>query len=684
MNWISQIEKRKLLIVGGILLVTFSALIVTGLRSPVANDPFWHLQMGKDWLENGLSPFIDHYSFTYNGHTIASPPFVFQVLLHLAVSEFGILTGFQVLRFGFFLLTLGAVFLSLRQMKAPAFVYAIVVPMIVFLLQVRAIVRPELFSYTLSIVALMLYFRAGNKISTRNLIPMVALMLMWGNYHSSILGYVIFFGFFLDCAIAQLESHAPQNVWVKWLAWGGLLLVVGFLNPDFSHSLVQIFTLSPEWKNVIQEYQSPVSAFKSIPGFYALILLALLMPIMAYQQRRFGLLVVWAVFAYSAATMQRMLTPSGIVIVMLFAYLLVNNLTSQKSNLLANNQWSKSIGFVLLISIGATLYSNVERARYFMQENQSMLGRYPFAMVEYMKKQQISGRIFNDFGLGGYLIYRLSPQNQVYIDGRTQILYPFEHMKKHEEIENTRVPRVLRAELDKYSIDQIIWRYTQAKHDLVQEMGGFGLDFLDARYVLYTRGRSNFPLLGELLSRPECWHPGMLEELIAERQKMDEILPVYSGLIPFADLVIGYSIADDGKAFFDASIEGVEWFDEMRRFAGFRFLETGYFDLAAILFGGLTTPEPMDYFASALANIKVANYQLASQLIEEYSSIQWSRTRSEDSVIHYQLYQLLELQKSLTPGEQKQVGLLTAQLAEIGYSDLATFHALDFKAFCKL
>ena len=684
MNWITQIEDRRFLVVGGILLVTISALIVACLRIPNAPDQFWHLQMGKDWLENGLSPFIDHYSFTYNGNTITNPPFVFQGLLHLAASQFGMVTGLQLLRFGFFLLTLGAAFLLLRQIKAPAFVYAIVVPMIVLLLQMRMLVRPELLSYTLSIVALMLYFRAGNKISTRNLVPMVVLMLVWGNYHSSILGYVIFFGFFLDCAITQLESRAPQNVWVKWLAWGMLLLAVGFLNPGFSHPLVQTITFPSEWKLLINEYLPPAPFVKSIAGIYVLILIAVLVPVMAYQQRRFGLLVVWAVLTFSAVTMHRMLTPSGIVVVMMAAYLLVNSHMSQRLKLAGNSLWSKLIGFTLLISIGVTLYSNVERARYFMRENQALISPYPIAMADYISEQRITGRIFNHYGIGGYLIYRLTPQNQFYIDGRTEILYPLEHMNRYEEVRSTRFPEVLRAELNKYSIDHIIWVYTQTKHDLVQEMGGFGLDFLDARYALYTRGMSNFPLLGELLSRPECWNPGILDKLNTERQKMDEILPVNSKLIPFADLVIGYSNADNGKAFFDASIEEVEWFDEMRRFAGFRLLEAGYNDFVPTLLGGVRARKPRDYLASAFAMLKTQRYELAAKIIEEFSNVQWPRLQSEDIFIHYQLYQLLEHHKALTTVEQKHVELLKVQLSELGYSDFESEPAPDFKSVCTL
>lgn len=685
MDWITQIEKRKLLIVGGILLIAFSALIVTSLRSPVALDPFWHLQMGKDWLENGLSPWVDHYSFTFNGHKITNPPVAFQVLLHIATSQFGMTTGFQVLRFGCFLLTIGASLLLLRQMKASAIIYALVIPMIVFLLQLRAMVRPELLGYTFSIIALMLYFRADNKISTRNMVSIVALMWVWNIYHSSVVGYVIFFGFFLDCAVAQFDSRAPAAVWVKWFAWGLLIVAIGFLNPSFSHPLVEAITFPAEWKTLINEYlPTKVSHTKSIAGVYVLILFAILTPVMAFKQRRFGMIVVWIVLVYSAVTMRRMVTPSGIVVIMLAAQLLVASNFPHRLSMAGGKLWGRTAWLVLLVSIGAALYSNVERAQYFMKENRGILGRYPIAIADYMKEQRMSGRILNNYGTGGYLIYRLSTQNQVYIDGRTQILYPLEHMQRNEEINNYKNPEELRTELDTYSIDQILWKHNQSRHDLVQEVGGFGLDFLSTRYVLYTREAPNFPLLGRLMARPECWRPDMQDELNAERHKMDEILPEHSALYPFADLVVGYSNADDGKAFFDANIDGDQWFDEMRRFAGFRFLETGHYDLTVNLLGGVEVQKPKDHLGSALAKLKMGDDEIAAQIIEEFSNLQWPRLQTEDIFIHYKLYQMLETQRELTPIEQERVEALKLQLVALEYPDFDSDQLLDVKSFCVL
>jgi hypothetical protein len=409
---------------------------------------------------------------------------------------------------------------------------------------------------------------------------------------------------------------------------------------------------------------------------------AVLTPVLALKQRKFGILIISIVLIYFAIMMNRMVTPSGIVIVMMLANLLIEGNYFIRLKLIRNKIWTRTIWFVLLILIGVTLYSNVERARYYLRENQAFLGRYPTAMADYMQENHKSGRIFNTYGMGGYLIYRLAPQNQVYIDGRTQILYPLEHMQRYKVVSKTGDPKVLRKELENYSVDQIIWRYSQSRHDLIQETGGFGLDFLDAHLVLYTRGASNFSLLGKLLSNPECWRPDMLSQLNTERQKMDDILPDYSALFPFANLVVGYSNAKDGKAFFDENIDGDKWFDEMRRFAGYRFLETGEYDLVVNLLGGVELLNRKDFLASAFAKIMVGDIDMATQILEDFSNREWLRLKPEETFIQYKLYQLLSLQRDLSTVEREISEALKVKLLDLGYADLGPEHVIDVGSFC--
>ena len=71
-----------------------SALAVTSMRNPNSLDSFWHLKLGQSWVESGLVPWIDHFSFTYYGSEVIGTPYIYEVLLHGFVVLFGLEFGF--------------------------------------------------------------------------------------------------------------------------------------------------------------------------------------------------------------------------------------------------------------------------------------------------------------------------------------------------------------------------------------------------------------------------------------------------------------------------------------------------------------------------------------------------------------------------------------------------------------
>jgi len=319
MNWFEQVEQKRKLFIGGIIIICLAMLVVTVRRNNVSFDSFWHLKMGLDWLENNLSLWHDHFSFTFNGEEISGTPYIFQVLLGLLVTQFGLYPGFEVFKLFGFLLAFSLVILFLRKLRSPVIVYLLVLPLIVVLLQLRSIVRPELISYSFSIIAIIIYYRANNKISTAGMLPIVALMLVWSNYHTSIFGYIIFFGFFIDLALEQIRLRVSITHWVKWLLWGLAVVAVGFLKPGFGHPVIGALTFAPEWKSLILEYKSSLF-YQNIPAIYSLIVVSLVTLYLLFRNRQFGLLFVSSLLIYYSVGMVRLVSPSGIVVLCVFAW----------------------------------------------------------------------------------------------------------------------------------------------------------------------------------------------------------------------------------------------------------------------------------------------------------------------------------------------------------------------------
>ncbi|NIM68859.1 MAG: hypothetical protein GTN86_00005, partial [Xanthomonadales bacterium] len=165
-----------------------------------------------------------------------------------------------------------------------------------------------------------------------------------------------------------------------------------------------------------------------------------------------------------------------------------------------------------------------------------------------------------------------------------------------------------------------------------------------------------------------------------EHARLGEVLPAYSFLFRFGGFVHGYTNAEDGVAFLDQSVEAQNWTDEMRRFAGFRFLESGNDDLAAILFGSVEAKRPEDYLVSVLAKMNSGDMKLASDILRDMAIRRWARITTAELRIQQKLFQRLEQHRALASDELDFTRRLAARLDELGVPD--TELELDARAFC--
>lgn len=676
MNWFNYTEQKRTLLAGGTFIICLAVLMVSARRDPYALDAFWHLQTGLDWLTHGLSPWIDHYSFTFNDQKISNQPYLFQLLLAWLVNQFGLEPGFQIYRFASFFAVFSLFVVFLRQLKAPTIIYCLTLPMLAVLLQYRNLVRPELLSYSFCVLAMMLYYRTRNEISTRGVLPIIVLMLIWSNYHSSILGYIIFFGYFVDTGVQQLRDRSPSRVWLTWLGWGVTIVGVGFLHPGFQHPLLGSLTFAPDWKKYIDEY-AHYGIFLKHAAFYVLLILTLMTIALLVWKRKIGPLIICVVFIWGSISMIRLVIPGGIIMLCLFAWLLkekeLENLLRNRSGLQQN-----LVGGLFGIMIVLSLLSAVLSARFFMEENKLSNFRYPKDVADYMLDNQISGRIFNEYDIGGYLIYRLSPDSKVYIDGRTNILYPIEHM--HQFFDAITLPASFDQETQKYDIDVAILPNEPQYYALAYESGRMSLDFMGARYSLFRKNEPNFPILGELLVRPACWNQQSIDALEQEKLRAFIILPSYSELTPLAFFVTEFALADDQVAFMENAkfAEGLD--DSMIRFAAFQALRLGRFELAHELFANIQKANLRDYLASAMARVGLDDWVEAESIIDRASRIVWQYAERDDLVNMYRILLQIRDHGALEKIDDEYLERLSEQIGNSASIDMS--QAPDIHSFC--
>ena len=676
MTWLDEIERKRTLLVGGVIAICSAALAVTTLRKLVGPDSYWHLQTGLDWINQGLSPWIDHFSFTYAGEPISSQPVIFQAALALLVDSLGLEAGFQAYKLIGFFLAFGLMIVFLRKLRSPVLIYLVILPLFTLLLELRSTVRPELISYSLSIVAVMLYHRARGRVTTGTVLPIALLMLFWTYYHSSVLGYIVFFGFFVDAAVLQLREKASIADWAKWLAWGLVVLCVGMLKNGFHLPVIGASQFIADWSDYIQEYGS-VASYKYVAGIYGMALVTLFTMLLAARQRKFGYLIVTLVFAYYSIQMVRLVTPTGII-VLCFLASLVSELDVHAALERSGQALRRLTAIVAGLVILTALYSAVSLAREYMVENKVSSFLRPEFVVAYMQEQRMSGRIFNEYGIGGYLIYALGPDSTVYIDGRTNILYPIEHYERFLKARND--PQTLIEEVEKYDIEFALIESDRRAYSVMHEAGVLGLDFADQTYSLFTREDPGFPVTGRLLGNPACFGETDRESLQAEQVHAIRNLPQNSSLLPNLGFMMAFAQQSDRVAFL-RQFAALETGNEIQlRFAAYQALSLGLNQVAADLLERIEVWDQREFLAAAMANVQLEQWRHAEEILDWLRAVQWPHVTRNDLVLRYRILETISRNHPLERVPASYLDELREQVTSMGVS--ASDLDLDYSLLC--
>jgi hypothetical protein len=108
-------------------------------------------------------------------------------------------------------------------------------------------------------------------------------------------------------------------------------------------------------------------------------------------------------------------------------------------------------------------------------------------LVDYLDKSLPTGKMFNEYALGGYLLYAITPPPKVFIDGRAD-MYGEQILTDYNNIRSTSSER--EGLLEKYEIDWVVF---QKDSDLVKDLkksGSWLTTFENDYYEVLTRGTS--------------------------------------------------------------------------------------------------------------------------------------------------------------------------------------------------
>jgi hypothetical protein len=108
----------------------------------------------------------------------------------------------------------------------------------------------------------------------------------------------------------------------------------------------------------------------------------------------------------------------------------------------------------------------------------------PAAATDFVRSQKLPQPIYNEYGWGGYLIWRLYPEYRVYIDGRADVYgdaFLEEFLMVHSGEPQWHEP------LDRYGIQTVMIKPDAALASLLKLQPGWQKVFEDPQAIIFTR-----------------------------------------------------------------------------------------------------------------------------------------------------------------------------------------------------
>lgn len=494
-------------------------IVVLPLTDP---DYFWHLKAGEYMLAHRALPPGDIFSYTRAGQPWVLHEWLFEVLLFGAFASWGAF-GVRLLTALLAVGTLGVIYSLTRRLGRSALVASALAICGGVVLAGGWTPRPHLVTYLLFAIYLSILLADKYYGARRALFALPLLMLVWVNVHG---GYVIGIALTVLFACAEWLNYcfaaqrAPaQKQRLVWLSWMAVATTLASLaNPEFAgHWLYPFQVLGMEANQHILEWQSPNFHEFSHKLYLLLCAAFVLSTIYATQRADITELLVPGFFLFNGFVASRHV-PLAVLAVMPFVALALARGGGSACAAAWRRSWlartyagtvggGKQLGQaegvlngIVLLAIAMLLWAFQPAFR----ANAAKQGTHlPAAAADYVIANRIQGNMFNVYGDGGYLIYRLGPQRKVFIDGRVDV-YGDQFFEDYLQIYMGRAD--WKQKFDRHAIDYAILGKDAPLRQLLLADGSFREVFGDKRHSVLLRSVPRAAILSSRADKQEEGH----------------------------------------------------------------------------------------------------------------------------------------------------------------------------------
>lgn len=457
------------------------------------SDFWWHIASGREIVQNGL-PAVDPFGVfpptdIVRNDTVLKGQWLGQVVL-FKLFEMGGVNAVVAFRVLVLLACLGLVIWRTRLLGVKPLVLWPVLVIVALVATNFGGERPQLLSFLFAALFFAVLDGAEHSInktlSKRWMMALTIITIFWANSHGGVLLGVALLG--LWSCLKLFDMQCPQREKIHWCLVTLAVVLASLATPNGIQTYLYLFNLEGSvLQSRTSEYVSALQLYTLghvWPQFWVAVyyLLAAGAMIMLARQRRWIPLAVLAFLATISVSSFRyfiffLFIAGPYVALGLQAF--VNRWKPIRSHNMIH-------GFMILSLLGLLvagfMRGNLFRGGFLEQQ-------YPVAMADFVMEKGLQGRSFNNLEWGGYLLWRLSPQVKMYIDGRmldqtrfppyTNILWatpPGVQQFERENFQLVMMPYHGRYDLQRYTLI-----------DYLRTRPEWGLVYRDAKGVVFLR-----------------------------------------------------------------------------------------------------------------------------------------------------------------------------------------------------
>lgn len=400
-------------------------------------DFWWHIATGRYIVTEGHLPGKDPFSFTSTKEEnrnlfperenfLLKQYWLAQIIFYIVFDYIGP-TGIIFLRSVILLSTVLIVYWQLQR-SGVSFYISFVFTFVLFMMTTKSLgERPVLFSILFTSIVLFLLEDFKER-KNKTLFLIAPVMLLWSNMHGGFIIGIIIISVFILCEMLKTffkkSSLTKREMRIFYIATG-LALIASFVNPTGWNAF--FIAISPKYDiflKGIQEYESPFYFYiNKIRTFdYVYVTMASMFPvILILRNRKIELTHLLLLSGFFIMSLKA--TRYGIFYAVVGSMIMgkeFNGLTNEIIKKRVSEEYYKKIEYGLAIAalISASLfvvgYSEVKPLDFSIAKFKTT----PVAAVNFIERNKIRGNMFNDYGYGGYITWRLYPLKN-FIDTRS-------------------------------------------------------------------------------------------------------------------------------------------------------------------------------------------------------------------------------------------------------------------------